>query len=94
MPWHPADGGPLTNRTPVAGELQAGAIWLVRLLELVEPALVVAVGRTASRMLPGLPTVRHPSHGGARRFESELQAVLVDAASGVRSPGSVRRDVH
>lgn len=76
LPWHPADGGLLTNRTPVVGELRAGAIWLVRLLELVSPLLIVAVGRTASRMLPGHPAVRHPSRGGGRRFESELYAVL------------------
>jgi len=95
MPWHPADGGPLTNRAPTAGELQAGAIWLVRLLQIAQPALVVAVGRTASRMLPGHPAVRHPSHGGACRFESELRDALVDAMSAVGSPVTLReRDVH
>jgi uracil-DNA glycosylase len=79
MPWHPVDGGPLTNRPPAASELRAGAIWLMRLLQLAQPALVVAVGRPASRILSGHPVIRHPSHGGARRFESELRAVLIDA---------------
>jgi len=75
VPWHPVDGGPLTNRAPRAAELRAGMVWLARLLALVSPGRVIPVGRTASRMLPGTPQVPHPSHGGAGRFDSELQAL-------------------
>ena len=81
FPFHPmAPGDPLTNRRPTAAELREGRAWLDRLLGLVRPAQVVAVGRVAGDALHAGNVIRHPSHGGARRFEQELFAVLLHAA--------------
>lgn len=71
-PTHPAGSDPLTNRLPTSLELAAGMTWLERLIDLVEPQLVVAVGRSASRSLPHAPVLRHPAHGGAHEFRRGL----------------------
>ena len=70
VPTHP--GTSSSNRPPTAAEVRAGlrfAEWLA------EGRTVVAVGRVAERAL-GVPYVRHPSHGGARAFESGLVELL------------------
>jgi uracil-DNA glycosylase len=73
LPFHPAGPTPLSNRAPTRAELVAGVIWLHRLMGLVRPRAVLAVGRTAARVLPGAPTLRHPSHGGATTFARQLR---------------------
>jgi uracil-DNA glycosylase len=72
MPLHPAGPTALSNRPPTGAELAAGARWLHRLMELVRPRAVVAVGTSAARVLPGAPVLRHPSHGGATAFARQL----------------------
>jgi uracil-DNA glycosylase len=78
-PTHPAGSTPLSNRTPRQGELAAGRPFLVRLMSILQPAVVVAVGVQAARALPRLATVRHPANGGAAAFRAGLAAVAATA---------------
>lgn len=80
--WHPYDEnkGLLSNRTPSGAELLAGAPALETFLALFPEATVIAVGAKAQSALAKLDvaseTVRHPSRGGARQFESQLLACV------------------
>jgi len=81
VPFHlhrPDD--PLTNRPPTRKEILAHLELLTALLALLEPGLVVAVGRSAEwalrRMDVPCAYVRHPSHGGANEFGRGLENVL------------------
>ncbi len=82
-PHHP--GRPLSNRRPRAVEVALGAAFARRLLELVQPRLVLAVGRVAESQLGGEATyVRHPSMGGAAAFERAVRALLAPAGISAR----------
>ena len=81
-PTHPAGSTPLSNRTPTRDELAAGRPFLVRLIAILQPALVVTVGAHAHRALPRLATVRHPANGGSSAFRAGLAAVLSDGRVG------------
>lgn len=79
-PFHPAGPIPLSNRTPTSAELALGVPYLARLESLLAAAgqspLVVAIGRSAARLLPAAtPAVRHPANGGARLFRDGLLAL-------------------
>ena len=76
VPTHPARATPLSNRPPTGRELEGGQVWLMRVIALLGPIQVVAVGQSAARSLPGYPVVRHPAHGGATRFRSELRKLV------------------
>lgn len=77
VPFHPTDGGPLSNRRPTAAERRDGAVYLERLVEISQPRLVAAIGRIAERALPpGTTYLCHPSRGGAPRFRSDLAALV------------------
>lgn len=78
-PTHPAGLTPLSNRTPRKEELAAGRPFLVRLMSILQPAVVVAVGVHAARALPRLATVRHPANGGVAAFRAGLAAVAATA---------------
>ncbi|HEC36395.1 MAG TPA: hypothetical protein ENI39_07670 [Anaerolineae bacterium] len=72
FPWHPFDGAdPLSNRPP-GRDLYDGLEVLRCLLSLFPSARPYAVGRVAQRALEAIgvraPYIRHPSHGGKRRF--------------------------
>jgi hypothetical protein len=80
FPWHPfGPRGPLSNRTPEKALVSANLRVLERLLAEVSGARVLAVGRTACAALAELgvdaPALRHPAHGGAVIFRTQLQAV-------------------
>lgn len=82
FPWHPPGAaGPLSNRTPEKSLFLANLHILERLLEEVDGARIVAVGRTAQAALAAAgieaPAVRHPAHGGAVQFRDQLRALLV-----------------
>jgi hypothetical protein len=66
VPTHPGTAG--SNRPPTRSEVDAGVGFARRLAS---GRTVVAVGRTAQRAL-GVPSVRHPSHGGAVLFRDQL----------------------
>jgi len=77
VPHHPhRPGAPLSNRRPTAAEARAGAAFLHRVIELVAPSQVIAVGRVAEAALPGVPVVRHPAQGGATAFRAGITALL------------------
>lgn len=69
VPTHP--GTETSNRPPTRAEVEGGLAFLA---PLAEGRALVAVGRIAERAL-GVPGVRHPSHGGAESFRSELASV-------------------
>jgi hypothetical protein len=78
FPWHPfGDRGPLSNRTPERNLVAANLRVLERLLAEVSGARVFAVGRTARAALSELgvdaPALRHPAHGGAAVFRTQLR---------------------
>jgi uracil-DNA glycosylase len=82
VPLHPHQPGKAyTNRTPTREEVALGHESLSLLIELVQPRLVVAVGKTAERALRDLGvesrTVRHPSYGGASTMLRQLEELGV-----------------
>lgn len=84
VPLHPhKPREPLTIRTPTTGEVKRWAPVAGKLLEVLQPAHVAAVGRKAERALKTLGQtatyVRHPSQGGARQFEEGITALLAEA---------------
>jgi uracil-DNA glycosylase len=73
VPTHPhRPGDPESNRRPTRAEIAAGRPFLDALAH---GRRVVAVGRLAEAVLGG-PAVRHPSHGGARKFRDGLVQLL------------------
>ena len=83
VPFHPHDPGePLTIRTPRAAELKAWTTLLDDLLRLLRPERILAVGRKAEYALDKIDAdgtyVRHPSQGGARKFEAGVTAIMDD----------------
>jgi len=61
-------GRPDTSRRPTGAEIEAGRPFLTALAH---GRRVVAVGRVAGAAL-GLPSIRHPSRGGAAAFREGL----------------------
>jgi uracil-DNA glycosylase len=78
VPTHPhRPGEPLSNRRPSVGEVELGAVYAERLIDLVKPRLVVAVGRIAESVLgPRAVYVRHPANGGATAFSDGMRSLL------------------
>jgi uracil-DNA glycosylase len=66
VPTHP--GSATTNRRPTASEIAAGLPFVAALAV---GRRIVPVGRVAERAL-GIPGVRHPSHGGGKKFRAGL----------------------
>jgi uracil-DNA glycosylase len=90
VPTHPhRPGQPLSNRRPTAGEIAEGAAYLDKLLALLEPRLVIAVGRVAEAALGtrASAVVRHPAHGGASLFRAGLGRLLSPVPPGAIRPG-------
>jgi len=78
VPFHPAGAVPLTNRTPTKAELAAGLEWLDRLVAILQPQQIVAIGRSAASLLPGVPLLRHPANGGATLFRQGLAVLAAE----------------
>jgi uracil-DNA glycosylase len=81
-PLHPAGASPLSNRTPSRAELAAGLGWLDRLIALLSPGRVVAVGRSAAASLPGATLIRHPANGGATACRAGIAALAAELRQG------------
>ncbi|MFP4229477.1 MAG: uracil-DNA glycosylase [Salinivenus sp.] len=84
LPLHPHDPGePLSIRTPRRTEVREWKPLLMELLDALAPDRIVGVGRKAERALNEAgahPTyVRHPSQGGAKKFESGMNELMVHA---------------
>jgi uracil-DNA glycosylase len=78
VPTHPhRPGVPLSNRRPAVAEVAAGAEFAQRLIALVRPTTVVAVGRIAESVaIAGATYVRHPANGGGAAFAEGMRAIL------------------
>ena len=86
FPWHPfGPAGPLSNRPP-GRDLHDGLDALSCFLALFPAAQPQAIGRVAERALEAIgvraPYIRHPSHGGKRRFVEGVTGL-----QGSRKPG-------
>jgi uracil-DNA glycosylase len=70
----------LTNRAPTGNELEASAHILPMMIDLMDGAMVVAVGRVAHGALSKLgvnaPAVRHPAMGGAEQFRKQIRTLI------------------
>lgn len=83
VPFHPHDkDDPLTIRTPRRSEVRRWSELLEGLLDVLQPERTVGVGRKAERALTEIGAdvtyVRHPSQGGAKKFETGVTAILED----------------
>ena len=81
VPFHlHRPGEPLSNRRPSNREITRYLPILSRLISLLQPCRVIAIGRCAERTLslidvPAFP-LRHPSHGGAVAFEQGIYEIF------------------
>lgn len=82
FPWHPFDPakGILSNRKPTQDELAYSFEIGKAFLRLFPETMVVAVGNVAASSLKGLKRdfhgVRHPAHGGATEFRSQILKLI------------------
>ncbi len=80
VPTHPhLAGKPLSNRRPTREEIAAGRVLVERLVEIVQPRVLVGVGRIACQALPEAKYVRHPAQSGASAFRVGMRALLAPA---------------
>ncbi|MGA8015943.1 MAG: uracil-DNA glycosylase [Candidatus Dormiibacterota bacterium] len=76
VPTHPAGAEPHTNRRPSGAEIALGAAHLRRLLDIIAPRHLAAIGRIAGAVAGDVPMVRHPAHGGALLCREQLGTLL------------------
>jgi len=77
VPIHPhLAGKPLSNRRPTREEIAAGRVLVERLIEIVQPRILLGVGRIACQALPQAKYVRHPAQSGATAFRLGMRAAL------------------
>jgi hypothetical protein len=78
VPTHPlVPGKPLSNRRPTRAEIAAGRVLVERLVDIVQPRVLVGVGRIACAALPQAEYVRHPAQSGATAFRLGMRAILI-----------------
>ena len=81
VPTHPhAPGKPLSNRRPTRQEVDAGRVFVDRLVDIVRPRIVIGVGRIACAALPEAQYVRHPAQSGATEFRRGMRLLLAAAS--------------
>src|SRR5256712_3183698 len=77
VPTHPhLPGKPLSNRRPTREEIAAGRVVVERLVEIVQPRVLVGVGRIAYAALREAQYVRHPAQSGATAFRVGMREIL------------------
>jgi hypothetical protein len=77
VPTHPhVEGTLLSNRRPTRGEVGAGRVFVERLVDIVQPRVLIGVGRIACAALPEAQYVRHPAQSGATQFRSGMREIL------------------
>ncbi len=78
VPTHPhLPGRPLSNRRPTRAEIMHGVAYARRLVEIVQPRLLVGVGRIATEALDERAVyVRHPAQSGATAFRTGMREIL------------------
>ena len=81
VPFHPYKGNELLSiRNPRNGEVKQFMPLIETMIELVNPTRILAIGRKAefalTRLGKSCTYIRHPSQGGARKFEEGVRDVL------------------
>jgi hypothetical protein len=81
VPFHPHDAdAPLTIRTPRRREVRRWSGLLEALLNALQPTCIVGIGRKGERALTEIGAdvtyVRHPSQGGAKKFEAGIRSIV------------------
>ena len=81
IPFHPHQPGvPLSNRAPSEAEIRKFSPSLARLISLLAPRQVIAIGKSAQKALTMLGisciAVRHPAHGGSKEFGVKMARIL------------------
>ena len=78
VPTHPhLPGRPLSNRRPTRTEIIQGVHDARRLIEIMQPRLLVGVGRIATEALGDRAVyVRHPAQSGATAFRTGIREIL------------------
>lgn len=81
LPLHPHEPGePLSIRTPRRMEVRAWNELLRALLDALDPDVMVGVGRKGERALEEVGAdpiyLRHPSQGGANKFEAGMEELF------------------
>ena len=81
VPMHPfKPGKPMSIRTPRISEIKRFTPLIARMLDILEPERIVAIGRKAEKALTLLGVestyVRHPSQGGALLFEEGMRTII------------------
>ncbi len=78
VPTHPhVPGKPLSNRRPTRAEIAAGLPLSERLIDIMQPRRLIAVGRIAAAALGARAEyVRHPAQSGATAFRSGMREIL------------------
>jgi hypothetical protein len=70
-------GKPLSNRRPTLAEITDGLVYAKRLIEIMQPRLLVGVGRIATQALGSRAVyVRHPAQSGATAFRAGMRDIL------------------
>lgn len=77
FPFHPHQPDePKSNRTPKTSEIAMGRPFLQHLCQIFPEVTIVAVGQKAAKALSkwemNHTAVRHPSYGGAKKFQTAL----------------------
>lgn len=90
LPLHPHDADdPVSIRPPRRSEVREWHDLLRALLDVLDPECTVGVGRKGERALAEVgatPTyVRHPSQGGANKFEAGMKTILNEIDLGAMS---------
>jgi uracil-DNA glycosylase len=84
VPTHPHEPHrELSNRHPTRAEIAAGTPYVERLIEILQPRLLIAVGRVAEAALAvhAPQYVRHPAQSGATAFRLGMRAMLGPGSS-------------
>ena len=87
-PFHPhKPDQPRTNRKPRRPELDAGQVFLRRMIDIVQPDVLVGVGRVAQDSLrrigyADVAQVRHPAQGGKNAFVAGMRALFAAGEQG------------
>jgi hypothetical protein len=78
VPTHPhLPGKPLSNRRPTRAEIMQGLVYARRLIAIMQPRLLVGVGRIATEALDERAVyVRHPAQSGATAFRTGMREIL------------------
>ena len=81
VPFHPhKEGKPMSIRNPGNREVLVYSETLRQIVEVIKPEKVLSIGRKAeyacSKIQVDCTYIRHPSQGGARKFEAGIDAVM------------------